>query len=68
MAVHRLSYDFGEGWLTRPAADLIRAAVTVAGFPPGPTVRRVAAAVKPGRRGNIRTAERVLGELSREAD
>ena len=65
MIGHVMPKDWGDGWIGRTAADFARAAIW-AGFDAADLTRRLARAGRPGRVLNIRTVERVLGEMQRE--
>jgi len=59
--------DFGDGWMTGNARDLMRIGL-IAGFDAGVLARRLARAGKPGRMLNAATVERVLGEMDAHID
>lgn len=59
--------DFGEGWMTTGARDMVRIAA-FAGFDVPELVKRVAMATKHGGNTGPRLVERVMGEMEDEAD
>jgi hypothetical protein len=64
--VRQLPADFGEGWMSAPARDLMRVAL-LAGFDAHELGRRIALASHQGTT-NARTVERIMGEMEREAN
>lgn len=61
----QLPPDWGESWLSNEARDLVRIAVTVAGFDARELAQRLARVRSRGKL-NVRTVERVLGEMETE--
>lgn len=57
--------DFGEGWMTGGARDMVRIAA-FAGFDIPELVKRVAMTANPDRMTNARTVDRVMDEMFRE--
>lgn len=60
-----ISADFGEGWMTSGARDMIRIAA-FAGFDIPELVKRVAFATKHDGMTGVRLVDRVMGEMSDE--
>lgn len=55
--------DFGDGWMTKGARDMIRIAA-FAGFDVHELKRRVALSTNPSRLVNAGSVERVMGEMA----
>lgn len=58
-----ITADFGEGWMTSSARDMVRIAA-FAGFDVQALVQRVAMTANPNRMTNAATVDRVMGEMS----
>jgi hypothetical protein len=58
-----LPADFGDGWLTSSARDLVKIAVCLAGFDAQDLANRLARTKSRGQRLNAATVERVLAEM-----
>ena len=63
-----LRKDFGDGWLTKSAQDLVRIAVVFAGFDQAELVRRIATAPICGEFTNRATVLRIMGGMNAEAN
>lgn len=55
--------DFGQGWMTKSARDLVKIAVYVAGVDAKVLISRLARAGERGANINAATVQRVLGEM-----
>ncbi len=62
-----LPKGFGDGWLSKNAADLVRIGL-IAGFDRTELVRRLCFACDPSRITNAATVGRILDEMAGEAD
>jgi hypothetical protein len=65
IARNAISADFGEGWMSKAARDMVRIAA-FAGFDVKDLVHRVAKTADPNRTTNVATIERVMAEILKE--